>query len=285
MNENALRFAGTEPDDDVFGVVHNGVGTITLNRPERRNALSDAMISGLAELLSAMEASDEVGSIVLTGAGKAFCSGGDVQAFNENGGEGSGAQEIDQETVRNQQRAQRDTVGRIYRCAKPVLASLPGAAAGAGVGLALAADLRIGGPRALIATAFSAVGLSGDFGVAWLLEQAVGPAKARELMFLNPRVDADLCLELGLLNWVVGEDDLSAKTTEIAERLANGPRLALASMKQNLIDAPILDLEASMDAEVPLHKTTGLSEDHINAVRAFVEKRQPVFGATRNTPS
>src|SRR5680860_1034806 len=108
MIENAVRFAGTEPDDDVFGVVCNGVGTITLNRPERRNALSDAMISGLAELLSAMEASDEVGSIVLTGAGKAFCAGGDVQGFDEQGGEGGGAQEIDPVAVTLQQQAQRD---------------------------------------------------------------------------------------------------------------------------------------------------------------------------------
>ncbi|AXT86739.1 hypothetical protein C6I20_03660 [Aeromicrobium sp. A1-2] len=276
-----MSFAGTGPEDDVFGVVRNGVGTITLNRPDRRNAMSDAMISGLADLLAAMEASDEIGAIVLTGAGNAFCAGGDVQGFDEKGGEGGGAQTIDPVAVAQQQQAQRDTVGRIYRCHKPVLAALPGAAAGAGVGLALAADLRIGGPRALIATAFAAVGLSGDFGVAWLLERAVGPAKARELMFLNPRIKAEQCLELGLLNWVVGEDELEARTAEIAEQLANGPQLALASMKQNLIEAPMVDLEASMDAEVPRHKTAGLSDDHVAAVRAFVEKRQPVFGAGR----
>lgn len=276
-----MSFAGTGPQDDVFGVVTNGVGTITLNRPERRNAMSEAMIGGLADLLRAMEAADEVGAIVLTGAGKAFCAGGDVQKFDERGGEGQGAQEVDPEAVRTQQRSQRETVGRIYRCTKPVIASLPGAAAGAGIGLALAADVRIGSRRALMATAFTAVGLAGDFGVAWLLEQAVGPAKARELMFLNPRVDAETCLELGLLNWVVDEDALTQKTTEIAEQLANGPRLALASMKQNLLNAPHLDLEASMDAEVPLHKASGLTEDHVGAVKAFVEKRQPVFGRGR----
>ena len=276
-----MSFAETGPEDDVFGAVRNGVGTITLNRPDRRNALSDAMVNGLAELLIAMESSDEVGAIVLTGAGNAFCAGGDVQGFDEKGGEGGGAQEIDPVAVKMQQQVQKDTVGRIYRCHKPVLAALPGAAAGAGIGLALAADLRIGGPRALFATAFSAVGLSGDFGVAWLLERAVGPAKARELMFLNPRIKAEQCLELGLLNWVVGADELKVKTAEIAEQLANGPRLALASMKQNLIEAPTVDLEASMDAEVARHKTTGLSDDHIAAVRAFIEKREPVFGQSR----
>lgn len=282
ITASAVSFAGTGPDDDVFGTVHNGVGTITLNRPDRRNAMSDKMISGLAELLALMESSDEVGAIVLTGAGNAFCSGGDVQVFDDKGGEGGGAQTIDLVAVAQQQAAQRDTVGRIYRCRKPVLAALPGAAAGAGVGLALAADLRIGGPRALISTAFAAVGLSGDFGVAWLLERAVGPAKARELMFLNPRIKAEQCLELGLLNWLVGEDELEARTTEIAEQLAHGPRLALASMKQNLVEASVVGLEASMDAEVVLHKTSGLSDDHVAAVRAFVEKRQPVFGAGRS---
>lgn len=276
-----MSFAGTSTENDVFGDVRNGVGTITLNRPDRRNAMSDAMISGLTELLVSMEESDEVGSIVLTGAGRAFCAGGDVQGFDEKGGEGGGAKTVDSAEVARQQQAQRETVGRIYRCRKPVLAALPGAAAGAGIGLALAADLRIGGPRALMATAFAAVGLSGDFGVAWLLQQAVGPAKARELMFLNPRLDAEQCLELGLLNWVVGEDQLAARATEIAERLAQGPRLALASMKQNLIEAAVVDLDTSMDAEVVLHKTSGLSDDHIAAVRAFVEKREPVFGAGR----
>lgn len=276
-----MNFGETSPDDDVFGTSSNGVGTITLNRPERRNAFSDEMILGLADLLKAMEASDEIGAIVITGSGKAFCSGGDVQQFNDQGGEGRGSAEVDSELVEVQRQKQRETVGRIYRCSKPVVASLNGAAAGAGLGLALAADLRIGSSHALVVPAFGAVGLSGDFGVAWLLEQAVGPAKAREMMFLNARVDAQTSLTLGLLNWVVGDDELVDRTREIAERLANGPRLALEYMKQNLLDAPHVDLETSMDAEVPRHKASGLTADHLAAVKAFVEKREPVFGGQR----
>lgn len=272
---------GTTAEDHVFGQVEDGIGTITLNRPERRNALSDPMIEGLIGLLTTMQDSDEVDAIVITGAGKAFCSGGDVQEFNAKGGEGAGAEEIDAEATAEQQRVQRETVARIYRSPKPVIAALPGAAAGAGLGLALAADFRIGSERAVIATAFGAVGLSGDFGVAWLLNSIVGPVKARELMMLNPRVDAQTALELGLLNEVVPEDEFADRTRELARRLADGPSLALRYMKDNLVRAVHQTLEENMDAEVPLHKTTGLTDDHIGAVRAFVEKRTPVFGRRR----
>lgn len=264
--------------DHVLLTIEDGVGTITLNRPDRRNALSGEMIAGLAQHLADLEENDEVGAIVLTGAGGAFCSGGDVQAFDENGGEGGGSDTVDEAGVRDQQRAQRETVGRLYRSAKPTIAALPGAAAGAGLGLALAADFRIGSERALVATAFGAVGLSGDFGVAWLLNSIVGPVKARELMMLNPRVKADELLALGLLNWQVSGEELESRTHEIASQLAAGPSLALAHMKANLLRAPGESLEESMDAEVWLHKQTGLTQDHIGAVRAFVEKRTPVFG-------
>lgn len=272
---------GTSPDDHVFGEIEDGVGTITLNRPDRRNALSDVMVEGLISLLEELQNSDDVGVIVLTGAGKAFCSGGDVQDFDEKGGEGGGSDVVDPDAIAQQRAAQRATVGAIYRCPKPVLAAIPGAAAGAGLGLALAADFRVGSDRAVFATAFGAVGLSGDFGVAWLLNQIVGPVKARELMMFNPRVRAEEAHDLGLLNWVVSEDDFASRTRELAQTLANGPTLALEHMKDNLVRAVHQDLEENMDDEVPLHKATGLTEDHIGAVRAFVEKRQPTFGRRR----
>lgn len=274
----AQPFGGTSTEDDVFGEVADGVGTITLNRPDRRNALSDAMVAGLSSLLEQMQESDDVRVIVVTGAGKAFCSGGDVQDFDAKGGEGGGADEIDEAAVEAQRRAQHHTVGAIHASRKPVIAAIPGAAAGAGLGLALAADFRIGSERAVFATAFAAVGLSGDFGVAWLLNSIVGPVKARELMMFNPRVRADEAKELGLLNWVVAEDEFQARTTEIAQQLASGPALALEYIADNLRRASHQTLSESMDAEVPLHKRTGLTQDHIGAVRAFVEKRTPTFG-------
>jgi len=274
---------GTTEQDHVFGTIEDGVGTITLNRPDRRNALSDQMISGLVSLLETMQESDEVGAIVITGAGKAFCSGGDVQDFDAKGGEGGGADEIDPAAVESQRQAQAATVGAIHRSRKPVIAAIPGAAAGAGLGLALAAHFRIGSEKAVFATAFGAVGLSGDFGVAWLLTDLVGSAKARELMLLNPRVRAQEALRLGLLTEVVPEAEFEDRVRVFADRLANGPAQAYASMLDNIARAPHETLAESMDAEVPLHKATGLTEDHIGAVRAFVEKRQPVFGRRRTT--
>ena len=127
------------------------------------------------------------------------------------------------------------------------------------------------------ATAFGAVGLAGDFGVAWLLDRLVGPAKARELMFLNPRLQGEECLALGLVNWMVPEEELEHRTSEIAGRLASGPSHALDGMKQNLRRAPHEDLATSMSAEVLLHKGTGLTENHVAAVRAFVAKKKPTF--------
>jgi 2-(1,2-epoxy-1,2-dihydrophenyl)acetyl-CoA isomerase len=267
---------------DVLGTVEDGVGRIVLNRPERRNALSGLMLEGLATLLDEFEKADDVGAVVLTGAGSAFCAGGDVKAFNERGGEGGGAAEVSQQRVERQRVMQRRTTARIHAFAKPVLGVLPGAAAGAGLGLALACDLRIGSTRAVIATAFGRVGLSGDYGATWLLNRLVGPARARELMFLSPRLDAARALELGLLNWVVAEDELESKADDIARQLANGPRHALAAMKDNLLFAGSAQLLASMDHEVPLHLGCGLTADHVEAVAAFVEKREPVFGADRD---
>lgn len=255
----------------------DGVLTLTLNRPDRRNAMSRQMVDGLGAELERAERDDAVRAVVLTGAGRAFCAGGDVQAFDENGGEGGGAAEVDPEAVALQLANQRATVGRMHALPKPVIAALPGAAAGAGLGLALAADLRIGTPRTVVATAFATVGLSGDYGVAWLLERLVGPATARELLMLNPRLDGERCLELGLLNRLVAEDELVGATQELAGALARGPRLALAHIKHNLVDAPGLSLDESMVREVTRHKECGLSDDHVEAVRAFVEKRPPVF--------
>jgi len=267
----------TEQDGPLVVSVADGVGRLVLNRPERRNALSGEMLARLADALRELDERDDVAALLITGAGRAFCSGGDVQDFDAKGGLGAGALVADPAAVEEQRRFQRATVGALYRSAKPVVAALPGAAAGAGVGLALAADLRIGCPRTVFATAFAGVGLSGDFGVAWLLDRLVGPAKARELLFLNPRVAAEECLALGLVNRLVPEDELDATATAVAAQLARSPSRALAGMKANLLRAPVEDLEAAMEAEVALHQATGATADHVNAVKAFVSKQVPQF--------
>lgn len=267
----------TSTHDHVLYDLRDGVATITLNRPERRNAMSTPMIERLGELLAEADDDPAVRTLVITGAGRAFCAGGDVQQFDEDGGEGGGATEVDPGAVADQLRHQELTVGRIHAFTTPVIAALPGAAAGAGLGLAFAADLRIGTPRTVMATAFATVALSGDFGVAWFLDRLVGPAKARELMLLNPRLDGPACLDLDLLNLMVPEDELTDRTAELARQLADGPAFALGHIKRNLREAPTLTLSEAMAAEVPRHKECGLTADHVEAARAFVEKRPPVF--------
>ncbi|GAB3305347.1 hypothetical protein EK0264_04675 [Epidermidibacterium keratini] len=262
---------------DLLADLTDGVGTITFNRPDRRNAMSDQMMSALAATLGLWKDSDDVGVVVVTGAGGHFCAGGDVKGFNERGGAGGTSGQVDPAKVESQRENQKATVGAIYTYPKPVIAAVPGAAAGAGLGFALSADVRIGTPKTVMATAFGGVALSGDYGVTWLLNQLVGPARARQYLFFNDRLRGEDLLDLGLLNWVVGVEELEAKTTELARQLADGSRGTLAAMKQNLIEAQTNDLFASMHAEVQRHLDRGTTDDHREAVAAFVEKRKPNF--------
>lgn len=259
--------------DDLQAHVEDGVAVLVLSRPERRNAYTPAMLAGLGRVLAEVEVDDEVGAIVLTGAGGAFCAGGDVQVMAEQGlGQLTPAAAVEQ-----QRRDQRATCGRLWRLPKPTLAALPGAAAGGGLGLALACDLRYGCERTVLTTAFAAVGLSGDYGVAWQLTRLVGTARARELMFLADRLDAHTALRLGLLHDLLPTDELAAAVLDRARRLAAGPRVALGLMKRNLGLALTTDLEEFMDVEIAHHVATKATADHAEASRAFVERRPPQF--------
>jgi 2-(1,2-epoxy-1,2-dihydrophenyl)acetyl-CoA isomerase len=262
---------------DLLAHVERGVGVVTLNRPERRNALSPEMLAGLAAVLAELEAADDVRALVLTGAGGAFCAGGDVKAFAARGGEGGGATVPHEERITRQQAMQRATVGRLHEFAKPTVGALPGAVAGAGLGLALACDLRIGQPGTLFATGFGKVGLSGDYGATWLLTQLVGPARARRAMFLGERIDAATAERWGMLDWIVAPAEVTGFAVATAAELAAGSPESMAAMKQNLLDAQRHGLAEAMDREVPRHLACGLTDNHREAVRAFVEKRPPAF--------
>jgi 2-(1,2-epoxy-1,2-dihydrophenyl)acetyl-CoA isomerase len=262
---------------DLLAHVERGVGVVTLNRPDRRNALSPEMLSALAAVLPELEAAGDVRALLLTGAGAAFCAGGDVKAFAARGGEGGGTTVPHEERITRQQAMQRATTGRLYGFAKPTVAALPGAAAGAGLGLALACDLRIGHAKTVFATAFGKVGLSGDYGATWLLSRLAGPARARRAMFLGERIDAATAQRWGLLDWVVDAEQLAGFALDTAAELAAGSPESLTAMKQNLLDADRFDLPDAMDREVPRHLACGLTDNHKEAVRAFVEKRPPVF--------
>jgi 2-(1,2-epoxy-1,2-dihydrophenyl)acetyl-CoA isomerase len=264
---------GTE---DLLADLDGGILTITLNRPQARNAMSDAMNQALGRQLAAAELDPEVKCIVLTGAGQGFCAGGDVKGMNDRNSGGGRAMTLD-EAIHSQRVNQRATAGRLFKMPKPTIAALPGAAAGAGLALALACDLRVMAKTAIMTTAFARVGFSGDYGGTYFLTQLVGSAKAREMYFLSDRVNAEEALRLGLANWVCEPEDLAAKTREIAQRLANGPTIAFRYMKENLNRAMAGEWDDCMDLEATHHVHLGQTADHKEAAKAFVEKRDPVF--------
>ena len=261
---------------DLLAALEDGVLTLTMNRPEARNALTRPMIEALSNQLAEAELDIAVKCIVLTGAGKGFCAGGDVKGMAASGDGTVGNNTIDG-AIHRQRVNQRATAGRLYKMPKPTIAALPGAAAGAGLSLALACDLRIMASNAILTTAFARVGFSGDYGGTYFLTQLVGTAKARQLYYLSDRVSAEEAQRLGLANWVCAPEELAAKTREIAVRLASGPTIAYRYMKENLNRAIAGEVDDCLDLEVTHHVHCGQTEDHREATKAFVDKREPVF--------
>jgi 2-(1,2-epoxy-1,2-dihydrophenyl)acetyl-CoA isomerase len=261
---------------DLLASLDDGVLTLTLNRPEARNAMSGAMTTALGQQLASAELDGAVKCIVLTGAGKGFCAGGDVKGMAARGDGTIGDNTIDA-AIHRQRVNQRATAGKLFTMPKPTIAALPGAAAGAGLSLALACDLRIMASTAILTTAFARVGFSGDYGGTYFLTQLVGSAKAREMYFLSDRVSAQEALQLGLTNWMCEPDELADKTREIALRLASGPTVAYRYMKENLNRAMTGDMNDCLDLEATHHVHCGQTEDHREATKAFVAKREPVF--------
>ncbi|MDP6352692.1 MAG: enoyl-CoA hydratase-related protein [Alphaproteobacteria bacterium] len=259
--------------EHVIETVADGVATLTLNRPERRNAMSPEMFAALLEALPRLAGDADVGVVVLTGAGGAFCAGGDVKAMAA----GDGRESLALEARVQGLRAIMEVARWLHEMPKPTLAVVPGAAAGAGLSLALACDLRIAGESAKFTTAFAKVGYSGDFGGSFFLTRLVGTAKARELYFTAELLDAETALGLGMVNRVVADADLAGEAAALAGRLADGPRIALGYMKRNLNAAEAGTLAALLDLEAFHHSRCGMTEDHREAARAFVEKRPPVF--------
>ena len=264
---------GTE---HLIAKIENNVGYLIMNRPEARNAMSSEMNGALQEKIAEFELDEEVRCIVLTGAGNAFCAGGDVKGMNAKN-EGDSEKDTIDKAIHRQRDNKRGTSGKLYKMPKPTIASLPGAAAGAGLSYALSCDLRIMSSAAFMTTAFAKVGFSGDYGGTYFMSQLIGSAKARELYFLSDRVSAEEALSLGLTNWVVDADNLEAKTKEIAEQLATGPSVAYRYMKENLNRAMNGDVDECLDLEATHHVHCGQTTDHKNAVKAFVEKQQPKF--------
>ena len=209
--------------DELLCYLNDAVAIISLNRPEKRNALGDTLTPALRETLSLLEDDERVRVIVITGVGTSFCAGGDVKSMNNQKNNCSSIEE----KIRDLQNRQNSLALRLYELSKPTIAALPGAAAGAGMSIALACDLRIGSSNSFFASGYARIGLSGDYGISYLLTNIVGPAKAKELMFTGRYVRSDEALSLGLLNEVVTDDALKTRTDELAKQISDGAPKAI----------------------------------------------------------
>jgi 2-(1,2-epoxy-1,2-dihydrophenyl)acetyl-CoA isomerase len=258
---------------DLLEQVKDGVAVLTLNRPDRLNAMSRPMLDALLEALPRLAEDPTVGVVVLTGAGRGFCAGGDVKAMAEGNELGGQTMEERAQALRSRM----ETSRWLHEMPKPTIAMMRGPAAGAGLSLAMACDLRIASDTVKLGTAFARVGYSGDFGGSYYLTQLVGTAKARELYFTADLLDAQQALGLGLVNRVVADARLEEETMALASRLARGPRVAYRYMKRNMNAAETASLKDMLDLEAWNHTRTGMTEDHREAARAFVEKREPQF--------
>lgn len=248
---------------------------LTLNRPDKLNAMSNDMMGGLLEHLTRAAHDTEVGCVVVTGAGRGFCSGGDITSMRERN-EGGGPAPTVEERVASLRHG--EEVSRLlHEMPKVTIAGVNGAAAGAGLSVAMACDLRVASDAARFATAFARVGFGGDYGGTWSMTRLVGSAKARELYFLADILGADEALRIGLVNRVVPAGSFKDELHKVAKKIANGPTIAYSYMKANLNAAVTHEFSELLDREAWGQTMTGRTEDHREAVKAFLEKREPTF--------
>ena len=249
--------------------VEGTVATLTMNRPEKLNALSGEMIVAAVETLREFGRDPQIGAIVLTGEGRAFCAGGDVSGMA--GGETTLEQSVDG------LRAGQELPWLLYTIPKLTIAAVNGHAMGAGLGIACSCDLRIASDKAKFGTAYAKVGFGGDYGTSWQLTRLIGQAKAKELFILGDIIEADEAHRIGLVNRVFPADDLMTEVKAIAERVANGPLVSFRYMKENVNLAMTQDFRSILDREAMTHIRCGQTADHKEGVAAFMEKRAPQF--------
>lgn len=254
--------------------VSDRIATLTFNRPHRLNALSLDMISQAIGALERFAVDPEIGCIVVTGAERGFCAGGDVSAMNEANASG---QAPTFEARLDRQRNSHRLSGLLHSIPKVTIAAVNGAAAGAGFGIALACDLRVASDKAKFTTAFAKVGFGGDFGITWPLARIVGESKAKELLFLSDILTAEQALQLNLVNRVVPHETLGTTVRDLATRIANGPQVSYRYMKENVRLSATQDYQTMLDREAWTQLRCGDTEDHREGAKAFVEKRQPTF--------
>lgn len=255
--------------ETILFAVENGVATLTLNRPDRLNALNRTMTAEILEALRLCARDAAVRCLVITGAGRGFCAGQDLEEFQMLEGP---------DTVGDHLRRGFNQIALgLYNLEKPVIAKINGVAAGAGLGIALAADMRIAADKARFAAAFIGIGLAPDSGVSWLLPRLVGPGKAFEMLAGGAVVDAAEALRLGLANQVVPSEELDATVAALAQRLAQAPTRGIGLTKRVLHRAATLTLAEALEYEAQVQDIAIGTADHSEGVAAFLAKRPPRF--------
>jgi len=254
-----------------------GVATLTMNRPQARNAMSADMMNAMSEAVPRLASDPKVRLVVLTGAGNAFCAGGDVKGFaaDARGSDNATIATVEQRVAELRERTRVSEF--LYEMPKPTLAIIPGACAGAGLSLALACDLRMVVDTAKITTAFSRIAASGDYGGSWFMTQLLGAAKARELYFSAEIISGTQAYELGMANKLVTAETLAEESQAYIKYLAELPTLAIAYIKKNINMAQQGSLSRVLDLESGHMIRSMMTEDHKAAAIAFVEKRPPEF--------
>jgi 2-(1,2-epoxy-1,2-dihydrophenyl)acetyl-CoA isomerase len=257
--------------DVVTVELHDRVAVITLNRPDRRNALHHEMHGPMTRALEEFAARDDVGCVVLTGAGSAFCAGGDVKGDL-----------VERAKLTAEERvaallADAQIVQHLYQFPKLTVAAVNGPAVGAGMALALACDLRIAASSAQLVTGWARLAFSGDYGGSWFLTHLVGPSRALELLASNASLDAEEARALGLVNRVVPDAEFTDAWMAWAREFASGPTGAISGMKANVHDALRLSLADALPGETERMVASGRSAEHREAFRAWTEQRPPVF--------
>jgi 2-(1,2-epoxy-1,2-dihydrophenyl)acetyl-CoA isomerase len=273
-NTQVAKEADSPTQETVLCEVADGVATVTLNRPDRLNAMNDELLTSMLRTLEQLASADSIRAVVVTGNGRGFCAGGDLSAGP---GGGIGGPDLTSQERVGLMRRYMETSRLLHTMPKVTIAAVNGPCAGAGMSWACACDLRIASESAVFKTAFLSAGLSGDFGGTWTLSRIVGPAKAREFYLMNERVSAEDALRLGLVSQVVAPERLLHHVHGVAARLAKEAPLALAKIKENLNDAEIVSFAEALDGEIARHVFCMGTDDSVEAAQAFLDKREPIF--------
>jgi len=263
--------AATAAEAVLLESVQDGVALLVMNRPDKLNALNNELATALNLAFERIGRDLSIRAVILTGAGRAFCAGGDLGMI------GKGREARDPKQLEPILRAGMAAVLRMRTIEQPVLAAVNGAAAGAGMNIALAADIRFAAEEATFGQNFAKVGLFPDYGGTFFLPQLVGPAKAAELFYTGDMIDAREALRLGLLNRVVAGAQLAAEAKAYAAKLVAGPPLAMRAVKRTLFGAQKEALQQALEAEVEQQMRCFASEDSLEGIHAFFEKRSARF--------